>query len=57
MALRGAPEQQVREVRAGDQEHQHDGAEQQPERALVVADDLLAQRYDSGGCVLALFFG
>ena len=43
-----ASEQQVGDVRAGDQEHEGDGGEEHDERHPHVADDQLLQRHDDG---------
>jgi len=40
----GAPEQQVREVRARDEQHEHDGGLQHPHGRPRAADDLRLQR-------------
>ena len=45
LARRRAREQQVRDVHARDQQHEADGAEQQPERASQVADHRFVQRH------------
>ena len=42
----GPDEEEVRDVRARDQEDEADRAEQDPERAAHVADDRLVQRHD-----------
>ena len=43
----GAGQQQVRDVGAGDEQDEADGADEDPQRAAHVADDLLAQRHDA----------
>ena len=43
----GAGEQEVRDVGAGDEQHEADGADEDPQRTADLADDLLAQRHDA----------
>jgi hypothetical protein len=51
-ACRGAREQQIRDVGAGDDENQRDGGEQQVERGSRVADELILQRSDGGALLI-----
>ena len=51
LAARGAHQQQVRDVRARDQQHEADGAEQHEQRLPHVADEHLADRIDAERCV------
>ncbi len=44
--FRGSHEQQVGDVRAGDQEHESYGRQQHEQRQAYRPDDLLSQRYD-----------
>ena len=44
---RGASEQQVGDVRAGDQQHEGDGAEEDQQSLLNVADQLRVQRHEA----------
>ena len=44
LASFGAREQQVRDVRAGDEQEERDRAEQQPDRAADRSDDFVGQR-------------
>jgi hypothetical protein len=47
LASRRARQQQVRDVRAGDQQHKPDRAQQNIERQPYVAHDLFEQRHDA----------
>ena len=47
LAARGAHEQQVRDVGAGDQQHKADRAQQDEQRRPDVADDLVLQQLDA----------
>ena len=49
LALRRARQQQAGDVRARDQQHETDGAEQHQERGADAADDLVAQRLQPDG--------
>ena len=42
----GASKEQIREVRAGDQQHEGDGRLQYPDRAAGAAKDLLLEGFD-----------
>ena len=46
-AARGARQQQIRDIRTGDEKHQADRSEQHQDRLARVADDLIEQRHDA----------